>query len=238
MSELADTIREALAALAAGDRSCKRFGAAAHRYQLDPPVDPVPSGLPPDLHTFAAQIGGAGAGPGYGFLGVDRGVRASAPWRQGIAVAHLGCGYAAVVSVDDGQVWIDARAIGVVRPIAPTFTAWYLAWIDRLARNLLPDPLVPPGGCALPNALGGLFAVHEARRGLEPGTLAGEALREALGELGPHSIEIAAESSVLFANGTRVDPCLACARLVENLGADGLRGDVIRPQQDRPRSGP
>lgn len=249
MSELADTIREALAALAAGDRSCKRFGAAAHRYALAPPIAPgnvsialPPAAIdalavPPDLEAFVTTVGGSGAGPGYGFLGLEHGVvTAAAPWRIGVAVAHLGCGYAAVVSLADGRVWIDARAVGVARPIAPTFTAWYLDWIDRLAHNLLPEAHVPQGICALPNALGGFLATHEARLGIEAGTLNGPALRDALGELGPHSIEIAAESSVLFATGTRVDPCVACARLVENLAADGLGADVIRPGE-RPHAG-
>jgi hypothetical protein len=79
--------------------------------------------------------------------------------------------------------------------------------------------------------------MREQRLGIEPGTLAGAPLKDALGELGPHSIEIAAESSVLYPNGTRVDPCVACARLVENLAADGLRPDVVKPSSDRPGIG-
>nr|MBA2544924.1 hypothetical protein [Deltaproteobacteria bacterium] len=180
------------------------------------------------------------AGPGYGFRGVHPSVRADASWRTGIAVAHLGCGYAAVVSIDPatfGQVWIDARAVGLVKPIAPNFTAWYLEWIDRLARNVLPEAHVPPGACPLPNALGGYLGVREQQLGIEAGTLAGAQLREALEDLGAHSIEIAAESSVLYANGTRVDPCIACARLVESLGVDGLGPDVVAPGGDRPGSG-
>ncbi|MBA2541758.1 MAG: SMI1/KNR4 family protein, partial [Deltaproteobacteria bacterium] len=66
MSELADTIREALRALAASDRSRKRFGAARHRYELAPCVNDLPAELPPDLQDFATRIGSAGAGPGYG----------------------------------------------------------------------------------------------------------------------------------------------------------------------------
>lgn len=222
MSELADTIREALAALAESDRSLKRFGAAHHRYQLVPP-DASSHPMPADLAAFVATVGRAGAGPGYGFLGVDK------VTEKGLVVAHLGCGYAAVVALDSGEVWIDAAAIGVAKPIAPSFTAWYLDWIDHLAHNTLPEAHVPPGACPLPSALSGFLGIREQQLGLEAGTLAGPALREALTELGPHSIEIAAEASLIYTNGTRVDPCIACARLIENLAADGLRPDVIRP---------
>jgi hypothetical protein len=245
VSELADDVHEALRELAASDRSLKRFGVAGHRYQLAPALgddvavfefeprheyeeDDARVRVPRELHEFAARVGGSGAGPGYGFLGVHRVVRAQ-PWRLGIAVAHLGCGYAAVVAVDDGQVWIDARSIGIAKPIAPTFTAWYLDWLARLASNVLPEAHVPPDACPLPNALSGFLGVREHQLGLAAGTLSGSALREALADLGTHSIEIAAESSVLFAAGTRVDPCIACARLVETLGADGLRPDVVCP---------
>jgi len=222
VSELAETIRDALRALHASDRTLARFGAPRHRYELAPPTASAGE-LPPELAEFVTTVGASGAGPGYGFLGVDT----VAPGK-GVVVAHLGCGYAAVVT-STGEVWIDAQAIGVSKPIAPSFTAWYLAWIERLAHNALPESHVPPGVCPLPNALSGFLAMHEQQHGLAAGTLAGAPLREALSQLGPHAIEIAAESSLLFANGTRVEPCLACAALVENLGPDGLRADVIKP---------
>jgi len=88
---------------------------------------------------------------------------------------------------------------------------------------------VPPMACPLPNALGGYLAIHERRLGLAEGTLAGEPLRAALGELGPGAIAIAAEASVLFPDGTPVDPCLGCARLVDSLGRDGLSPEVVAP---------
>jgi hypothetical protein len=59
--------------------------------------------------------------------------------------------------------------------------------------------------------------------------LAGAALRDALSRLGPGAIEIAAEASPWFDDGDRVDPCIACARLIENLAGDGLRRDVVAP---------
>ncbi len=228
MSELAETIREALRALHASDRALSRFGAAQHRYELGPVGKRSPHDLPAELQDFVTAVAASGAGPGYGFLGVDDVVEGKRPWKKGVVVAHLGCGYAAVVAMT-GEVWIDAQAIGVAEPIAPSFTAWYLAWNERLANNRLPTSHLPPGLCPLPNALSGFLAIHEQHLGLAAGTLAGDPLREALTQLGPHSIEIAAESSLLFANGTRVAPCLACAGLVENLAADGLRADVIKP---------
>lgn len=228
MSELADSIRDAVRALHASDRSLKRFGAAQHRYELGPVGKRSPHELPSDLQDFVTTIAASGAGPGYGFVGVDDVVEGKRPWKKGVVVAHLGCGYAAVVAIT-GEVWIDAQAIGVAQPIAPSFTAWYLDWIERLAHNRLPEARVPPGACPLPNALSGFLAIHEQELGLGAGTLAGDPLRQALTQLGAHSIEIAAESSLLFANGTRVDPCIACASLVENLAADGLRPDVIKP---------
>jgi hypothetical protein len=125
-----------------------------------------------------------------------------------------------------GSIWIDARAIGVVEKIAPSFTAYYLGWLDRLARNQLPDACVPAGRCALANALGGYLGVCEQRLGLAPGTIAGDALRDALAALGAGAIAIAADRSALFADGEPVDPCLACARLVDNLG---LGAEVVTP---------
>jgi hypothetical protein len=212
VSELAATLREAIAALAASDRSLKRFGARVHRYALAPPLAHADASWPEDVRELATTFASGGAGPYYGFELI--GGRA--------IIGHLGCGYAATLI--DGAVYIDAPSIGVRAPIAPSFTAYYLDWIDRLAHNALPEPCVPPGVCPLPNALGGFLAVHEQRLGIAPGTIAGDDLAAALAELGPGSIEIAASASPLYPDGTRVDPCLACARLLENLG---LSPDVI-----------
>jgi hypothetical protein len=65
--------------------------------------------------------------------------------------------------------------------------------------------------------------VHELRQGLAPGTIAGDHLREALAQLGPNAIAIAA-GPPLFAADTRVAPCIACAVLLDNLG---LSLDVV-----------
>ena len=248
MSELWTTAREAVRALAAADPALLRFGAAGHRYELLPSLsaaalaaleDQLGAALPDDLRAFVTELAAGGAGPGYGVVPLDRAAGyvvaapAGAPWTRGLPLAHLGCGYAAVVALDGaarGEVWIDARAVGVVRPMYPSFTALYLDWIDRLAHARWPEPHVPPGACALAAALSGYLARCEADAGVPPGTLAGAAMRAALSRLGPGAIEIAAESTVAwFDDGDRVDPCIACARLIENLAGDGLRGDVVAP---------
>lgn len=248
MSELLATVRDAVRALAAADPTLRRFGAGRHRYELAPPLAPpaladlehrLGAALPDDLRAFAAEVAAGGAGPCYGLVPIDRAAAyaasgpAGAPWTRGLPLVHLGCGYAAVVALDGdarGEVWIDARAIGVVAPIHGSFTAFYLDWIDRLAHARWPDAHVPPGACALAAALSGYLAHCEAESGLAAGTLAGEALREAWSRLGPGAIEVAAESAVAwFDAGDRVDPCIACARLLDNLAADGLRRDVVAP---------
>lgn len=239
MSELAATVREALAALAASDRGLKRFGAAHHRYELAAPIE-ITAELPDDLGMFVREIGAGGAGPYYGWLPIARALAhlVEAPakvtaWTRAVPVAHLGCGYAALVALDGaarGEVWIDARSLGLVAPIAGSFTAFYLGWIERLAHNALPDGFVPPGACALAGALSGYLGVCEQRLGVPAGTLAGDLLRDALADLGPGAIEIAAEGPLaLFAPGDRVDPCIVCARLLDSLADGGLARDVLAP---------
>ena len=125
-----------------------------------------------------------------------------------------------------GKVKISKGAIDWM-PANKSKTAYYLDWLQRLARNELPEPPVPPGQCALAGALGGYLGACERRLGLAPGTIAGVALRDALDALGPGAIVIAADrAEPLFADGEPVDPCLACAILVENVG---LSREVVAP---------
>lgn len=225
MSELLATLRETLAALAAADPKLLRFGAAHHRYQLAPVLqDPD---LPDELRAYATEIAGGGVGPYYGLLPLDRVVPIAAvsgvtAFTRALPIAHLGCGYAAVIALDGSakdQVWIDARALGLVAPIYDSFTEYYLDWISRLANAAWPAHFVPPGRCALAAALAGYLGIHEQRLGVGPGELAGDALADALSALGPGAIQIANEGP-LFAPDEPVEPCVGCARLISNLGLD------------------
>ena len=255
MVELAATIREALGGLAVSDRGLVRFGAMQHRYELAAPMSSTAlselelelgTPLPDDLRLFALEAGSGGAGPGYGWIQLSRAARhlISAPtrlgaklwdpmlWTRALPIAHLGCAYAAVVPLDGrarGELWVDARTIELLAPVQPTFTAAYLSWIDRLARGTLPDGYVAAGVCGFASALSGYLGVMEHRLGLPETTLAGEQLREVLGQLGPGAIEIAAEVPTLFTPGDRVDPCIVCAHLCETLVRDGLRRDIFAP---------
>ena len=256
MSELFSRLREILAALSASDPPCKRFGAARHRYELLPPVtdielthieerlaatDTAPSGtLPEDYSDYVTRFSAGGVGPYYGLIRADRAAAhlITAPanvtaWKRALPIAHVGCGYAAVMPLDGaaaGQIWIDARSLQLVAPVRPSFTAFLLDWIDRLAHSQWLDPFVPPNQCAVIAAISGYLAMAEQQRGLAAGTLDGEPLREALGELGADAIEVTASDPLpIFDPGDRVDPCVACARALHGLIEQGLRPDVVAP---------
>jgi hypothetical protein len=223
VTELETTLREALVALGAADPGLVRFGATHHRYELWPTTTRE---LPGELGTYARTIAGGGIGPYYGLLHLDRITPIAAPpgvtaWSTALPLAHLGCGYAAVMP-PDGSVWIDARAVGLVAPIYESFNAYMIDWIDRVTTARWPEGFVPAGRCALANALAGYFDVYERRLGIAE--LAGDSLAEALAGLGPGAIQIANEGP-LFGTDEPVDPCVTCARLLEHFG---LASSVVR----------
>lgn len=149
-----------------------------------------------------------------------------------IGLGHVGCGQMALLVVRGeaaGEVWLDAReAEAGVGPIAPSFGAYLEDWVERTSRNELPRAIVPPGRCALPNALSAYLARHEDARGLARGTIGGEWLRAALAALGPHAIAVTASSAgPFFDRDQRLDPCPACEQLLANLRAQGLAADAV-----------
>lgn len=233
-------LREILAALSASDPTCKRFGARHHQYSLLPALDAPPlDGLPDDYVEYVTRLSAGGVGPYYGLLPANRAAQylVTAPttvtaWKRALPIAHLGCGYAAVLPLDgpaSGQIWLDARQLGIVTPIRASFTAFYLDWIDRLASSQWLEAFVPVGVCAITSALSGYLGVREQELGIPEGTLDGEALHTVLGDLGPGAIEVTTDDSPLFGKGDRVDPCVACARALQGLGEQGLRADVVAP---------
>jgi hypothetical protein len=240
-------MRDAITALAAADRSYRRFGAARHRYELLPPATTTID-VPDDYREYVTMLSAGGAGPYYGLVRIDRNapielpaVRSRSvpgitlapgePPPRALPIAHLGCGYAAVLMLDGpnrGQVWLDARALDIIEPTYPSFTAFMLDWIDRLATNQWLAGFVPPGECAITAALTGYLGVVEQQLGIEPGTLDGAALRDALAQLGPGAIDVRADRPLaLFNEGDRLDPCATCARSLQGLAEQGLPSDVV-----------
>jgi hypothetical protein len=246
MSELRTRMGEILAALAASDASCKRFGAAQHRYEQMPPLTDT------ELTQFEERVGGplpdacsdyldhvtrfsaGGVGPYYGLLPAQRAaayVQKRGEIGRALPIAHLGCGYFAMMPIGGpaaGQIWLDAVPIDMQQMIAPSFAAFFLDWIDRVANNQWLEGYVPIGRCALQAALTGYLHMCEEGLGLGAGQLAGAQLRDALSGLSTGAIQIAAEGP-LFRDGDTVDPCIHCARMLVNLVADGLAPDVVAP---------
>jgi hypothetical protein len=227
----ADTIREAVALFASRDRSFARFGARRHRYAFRAPVDPAAIGdvrIPDDYREHITTLGDGGAGPYHGLLPFDHPVQRGLARDGAIGLGHLGCGYMAMLALDTGVVSIDVRGAGAgVIAAYPSFRHYMTDWIQRLAHNDWLEAFVPAGACALPHALSAYFRSIEDERGMPEGTLAGDELRDALDALPDGGIATTHDGATpFFAAGDRVDLCVACERLMDNLG---LRRDVIQP---------
>jgi len=165
-------------------------GAAHHRYELAPPIELASVDLPDDLRAFVRDIGAGGAGPYYGWLPIERAAKrlieapvAVTAWQRALPIAHLGCGYAALVrsTVRRAARCGSTRAPRPRRPIrrrSPRSTS-----NGSTASLATRGPrLRAPGACALASALSATSDVRAAPR-VPAGSLAGEQLRDALAEL-------------------------------------------------------
>lgn len=227
-------LREAIAEQAAADPRHKRFGAAAHRYQLRAPIAEArlveieaAAGvqLPPDYRDFLLELGDGGAGPYYGLCPLDQPAQLAqlgggfhppaapgeqAPWRGVALLAHLGCGYLAHLVVDAGphrgEVWLDLGSVAAPACIAPHFLGFYNRWLRALQQAEWPPSYVEPGHCALAQALSGYLGHVEARQGKPAGSLDAAELAAALGALGPGAIQIVAETQSFSALAARAAP--------------------------------
>lgn len=225
---------------------------------LPPSDAALPLPVPADFAAFIREISAGGFGPYYGLLapttlpervwqvaalpsllpdGNDEAAAQAVaganldPWPGSLPIAKLGCGYTALLVLNGpatGQVWLDARAVGLIAPIAPTFTAFVLDGLHRSSQAMLPLGYVPLDVCALPNALAGYLAVWEQRHNVEPGELTSGQLREALSNLGAGSIALAAQMATpLHAENAGVNPCVVCAQVVDRLADAGLASTVL-----------
>ena len=249
--EYATTMHDAVAALAAADPRLRRFGAAGHRYLLNAPLTDARIStieaaasitLPAAYRRHILLVGDGGAGPGYGLLPLEHpaqramlsGDGDATTWRGVVALAHLGCGQLASLIINGpgaGSVWLDARSVGLGTALLyDSFDAFMLDWIIRVTSGELPRAHVPAGHCVLPNLLSSYIAQAELQLGLGDGELAGDALRQTLAALPMHGIALAAAGTdPCFTLGDLVDPCIACACLVERLATNGLHPDVLAP---------
>jgi hypothetical protein len=101
----------------------------------------------------------------------------------------------------------------------PSFRHYVTDWLTRLAHAEWLEPFVPAGACALPHALSAYYRAIEDREGLAEGELAGDAMRAALDAIPDGGIATTHDGTTpFFAAGDRVDLCVACERLAENLG--------------------
>ncbi|MCE9579790.1 MAG: SMI1/KNR4 family protein [Deltaproteobacteria bacterium] len=145
------------------------------------------------------------------------------PWQGVVGVGHLGCGYTALLVVTGparGQIWLDARSsdVGVI-PIYPSFAIYVADWITRRAHAQWLAPHIPAGVCALPAALSSYFHQLEQKQGLAPGALEGDALRAAIASIDVGGIATTQDvPTPFFAAGDRLDLCVACELLADNLG--------------------
>lgn len=208
-------------------------------------------GLPAALRRFAIALGDGGVGPFGGVLPIDHPIQRAAaagafdPHAEGralyrgvLGLGHAGCGHLAFVivrsadaRVQPGEVWIDARASGGgVRAIDADFDAYYARWVGEVTHGQPPRGFGARGACSVPAALSHYLHAVEQRAGVASGALSASATRDAMIALPVGAIRIAASGDdPFFTAGDALDPCAACARLLDQLG---VPPDRIQPGEN------
>ena len=246
----ATRLREILAALArlGSDVQALRRGTAslraraADRRSSRSRSNAIEAPLPEDYVDYVTRLSAGGVGPYYGCIPVDRAARASwSPrrrrhaWKRALPLAHLGCGYAAVhrrstVRPPDRCGSMRASSASSRRS-APSFTAFYLDWIDRRRELAVARRRSCRSGHARSRARCRAISACASSSSASPRARStANALREALAELGPGAIEIARRSARRCSRraiaSIRVSPARA---LLQGLREQGLRADVVAP---------
>jgi hypothetical protein len=121
--------------LRSADPGLTRFGSAAHRYLLNPPLaeHAVTAfearhdvSLPDGYRAFLVQVGDGGAGPFYGVFRLDRSDPAARD-REDLLPGFLAAAFPHGRSSDMG-----------ITPFLPDFATWYLQWLrDPMPREAL-----------------------------------------------------------------------------------------------------
>lgn len=181
-----------------------RLGAPLTPRDLDT-IEAETGQLPADYRSFLTEVGGSGAGPGYGLL-APRLVDGVVP------VAHAGCGVWWVLRLDGaarGEIWIDARGCdGTYRRIAASFRDWYAEWLDASFGSANPWTQWDSMQCACASSLAKAVEAASVRERSER-RLTNSITRMTVTSAGPY-----------VPAGTVVDPTHACVALFASWGID------------------
>lgn len=244
---LARTLAGLAAPLERGPRAAARWpGWAAHGGALLPPLTPealaeveADTGrLPGDYRAFLTEVAAGGAGPGYGLLApteartraavegvpsLTDGAELEGDPEGVLLLADAGCGVTWQLVLRGparGEVWASATGSDErYHRAAPSFSAWYRAWLDAAIRDVAPWIHWNAAACATASLLSNYL------ERLEQDGLQGDARFEAMqAGLRPGAIRLTSGGHRFIEAGAGVPPCQGCVTLVESfgLGADAF----------------